>query len=147
MAIEATMDWQQQVADRLMSPADAMRIVKSGDVVWMGALSSVPVTLCQALIERADELADVTICTCLTPVDWDRSELTHTFTIRTIYTGPLERKAAQEGRFDYVPVARSAKGACRRGGTSSTTWLPSRSRRRTRMAIALSAVPSSSPPH
>ena len=95
MAIEVTTDWQQQVADMLMSPAEAMRIVKSGDVVWMGALSSVPVTHCQALIERADELADVTICTCLTPVDWDRPELTRIFTIRTIYTGPLERKAAQ----------------------------------------------------
>jgi acyl-CoA hydrolase len=40
MAIEAAVDWRQQVADRLVSPAEAMRIVKSGDVVWMGALSS-----------------------------------------------------------------------------------------------------------
>jgi 4-hydroxybutyrate CoA-transferase len=110
MAIEATMDWQQQVADRLMSPAEAMRIVKAGDVVWMGALSSVPVTHCQALAARADELADVTICTCLTPFDWDRPELTRTFTIRTVYTGPLERKAAQEGRFEFVPVAAFREG-------------------------------------
>ena len=110
MAIEPTMDWRQQVADRLMSPAEAMRIVKSGDVVWMGALSSVPVTLCEGLAGRADELVDVTICTCLTPVDWDRPELRRAFTIRTVYTGPLERKAAQEGRFEFVPVAAFREG-------------------------------------
>jgi len=71
----------------------------------MGALDSVPVTLCEAPTTRADELADVTICSCITPFDWDRPELSDAFRIRTIYTGPLERKAAQEGRFEYVPAA------------------------------------------
>src|SRR5262249_56648807 len=110
MAIEAAGDWRQQVADRLVAPAEAMRVVKSGDVVWMGALSSVPVTLCQGLTARADELANVTVCTCLTPFDWDRPELSRAFTIRTIYTGPLERKAAQEARFEYLPVAGFREG-------------------------------------
>jgi acyl-CoA hydrolase len=102
--------WQHQVADRLMSPAEAMRIVKSGDVVWMGGLGSVPISLCEALTARVEELADITICTCLTPFDWDRPELSNAFTIRTIYTGPLERKAAQQGRFEYVPVAAFREG-------------------------------------
>jgi 4-hydroxybutyrate CoA-transferase len=110
MAIGATVDWRQQVADRLLSPAEAMQIVKAGDVVWMGALSSVPVTLCQGLTERADELADVTVCTCLTPFNWDRPEFARAFKIRTIYTGPLERKAAQEARFEYLPVAGFREG-------------------------------------
>jgi acyl-CoA hydrolase len=110
MANEGAVGWRQQVADRIMCPTEAMQIVKSGDVVWMGALSSVPVSLCQALIARADELADVTICTCITPFDWDRPELSGAFRIRTIYTGPLERKAAQEGRFEYVPVAAFREG-------------------------------------
>jgi acyl-CoA hydrolase len=110
MAYEGAVDWLRQVGDRLMSPAEAMRIVKSGDIVWMGAASSVPVTLCQGLTARADELADVTICTCLTPFDWDRPELMGAFTIRTGYTGPLERKPVQEGRFEYVPVAGFREG-------------------------------------
>jgi 4-hydroxybutyrate CoA-transferase len=110
MANEAAVDWRQQVADRLMAPAEAMQIVKPGDIVWMGGLSSTPIALCQGLTARTDELADVTVCTALTPFDWDRPELCRAFTIRTIYTGPLERKAAQEGRFEYVPVAGFREG-------------------------------------
>ena len=111
MANEGAVNWQQQVSNRLMSPQEAMRIVKSGDLVWMGGLGSVPVTLCRGLTARADELADVTVCTCFTPFDWDRPELSGAFTIRTIYTGPLERKGAEEGRFEYVPVAGFRRGA------------------------------------
>ena len=110
MANEGAVDWRQRVADRLMSPAEAMRIVKSGDVVWMGGLSSVPVTLCHGLTARADELTDVTICTCVTPFDWDRPELSGAFRVRTIYMGALERKAAQGGRFEYLPAAGFREG-------------------------------------
>jgi acyl-CoA hydrolase len=110
MANEGAVDWRQQVAPRLMSPAEAMQIVESGDVVWMGGLSSVPVTLCEGLMARADELADVTICTCVTPFDWDRPEFSGAFTIRTMYMGPLERKAGQQGRFEYLPVAGFREG-------------------------------------
>jgi 4-hydroxybutyrate CoA-transferase len=110
MANEAAVHWRKQVADRLMAPAEAMQIVKSGDIVWMGSLSSMPITLCQGLTGRADELAEVTVCTALTPFDWDRPELSRAFTIRTIYAGSLERKAAQEGRFEYVPVAGFREG-------------------------------------
>jgi acyl-CoA hydrolase len=110
MANEVAVDWRQQVADRLMSPAEAMGIVNSGDVVWVGGLNSVPVTLCQGLTARADELADVTICTCVTPFDWDRPELSDAFRVRTIYAGALERKGAQEGRFEYLPAAAFREG-------------------------------------
>jgi hypothetical protein len=37
--------WRGQVADKLMSPAEAMAIVRPGDTVWMGAAGSVPTTL------------------------------------------------------------------------------------------------------
>jgi 4-hydroxybutyrate CoA-transferase len=110
MANLGALDWRRQVADRLMSPVEAMRIVKPGDVVWMCGLTSVPVTLCQGLAARTDELADVTICTCVTPFDWDRPELSGAFTVRTMYLGSLERKAAQAGRFEYMPVAAFREG-------------------------------------
>jgi acyl-CoA hydrolase len=70
----------------------------------------VPVSLCQGLADRADELADVTICTCLTPFNWDRPELLRAFQVRTGYSGPLERKASQEGRFEYFPLAGFREG-------------------------------------
>ena len=107
---DAATNWRQQVGEKLMTPAEAMSIVKSGDTVWMGGLTTVPVTLCQALADRAGELKDVTIATCLTPFNWDRPELLEAFCIRTGYSGPLERKASQEGRFDFIPVAGFREG-------------------------------------
>jgi 4-hydroxybutyrate CoA-transferase len=87
-----------------------MRVVKSGDVVWMGGLSSVPVSLCEGLSARADELTNVTICTCVTPFDWDRPEFSAAFRVRTMYMGPLERKAAHAARFDFLPAAAFREG-------------------------------------
>jgi 4-hydroxybutyrate CoA-transferase len=107
---DAAVNWREQVADKLMSPREAMQAVKPGDAVWLGGLGTVPVTLCAALAERADELADVTIDTFLTPFNWDRPELLKAFRIRTGYAGPLERKAAQEGRFEFIPLAGFREG-------------------------------------
>jgi 4-hydroxybutyrate CoA-transferase len=108
---QAAVNWREQVGDRLMTASEAMQVVKPGDSVWMGGLGSMPVALCAALAERADELADVTIDTFLTPFNWDRPELLRSFRVCTGYTGPLERKAAQEGRFDFVPVAGFREGS------------------------------------
>ena len=97
--------WRERHADRLGSAADVAGIVKSGDTVYVGGWTSVPMMLCTALCERRRELRDVTILTYLTPFNWDHADLLETFRIRTFYAGPFERAAAQAGRFDYVPVA------------------------------------------
>ena len=111
MVTRATaVDWRERVADKLMSAAEAMRAVEPGDHVWMGGLGSVPMSLCQALCERADDLSDVTISTFMTPFHWDRPELLKAFTIRTAYMGPLERAAGQQGRFEYVVMAGFREG-------------------------------------
>ena len=116
MVTKATaVDWRVRVADKLMSARAAMSVVKSGDQVWVGALNSVPVALCQALADRADELANVTISTLLTPFGWDRPELLRAFTIRTAYAGTLERAAAQQGRFEYFAMAGFREGQMPKG--------------------------------
>ena len=107
---EAAVNWRQQCADRLMSAREAMEVVKSGDCVWMGGLGTIPVTLCAGLAERAGELSDVTINTFLTPFNWDRPELLRSFRIRTGYAGPLERKAVQEGRFEFLAMSGFREG-------------------------------------
>lgn len=107
---EAAADWRERVADRMMSPREAMGIVRSGDTVWMGGLGTVPAGLCAGLAERADELSDVTINTFMTPFNWDRPELLRSFRIRTGYAGPLERKAVQEGRFEFLMMSGFREG-------------------------------------
>lgn len=98
-------NWRERCAAKLMSPVDAMRIVKSGDIVWPGVLSATAMTLCGGLAERASELSNVTIVLALSPFNWDRPELLNSFRIVTCYAGPLERPAVQAGRIDYTPVA------------------------------------------
>ncbi len=107
---ETTTDWRDRCGDKLLPAREAMQAVKSGDSVWMGGLGSVPVTLCGALAERANELSDVTINTFLTPFNWDRPELLTSFRIRTGYLGPLERKAAQAGRFEFFAMSGFREG-------------------------------------
>jgi 4-hydroxybutyrate CoA-transferase len=107
---EPVANWRERYAEKLMSPREAMQIVKPGDHVWMGLLNCVPTTLCGALAERADELHDVTVYTMLTPFNWDKPELLRSFRILGGYAGPLERPAIREGRFDYAPFAGFRKG-------------------------------------
>ena len=102
-------DWRRTISDRLVSPEEAVSLVKSGDTVYGGGWTSVPMQLTAALTERR-ELRDVTLLTYLTPFNWDRPELLEKFRIRTFYAGPYERPAVRAGRIEYVPVAQWRMG-------------------------------------
>lgn len=104
------MNWRATISDRLVSPEEAVSLVKSGDTVYGGGWTSVPMQLTAALVERRNDLRDVTLLTYLTPFQWDRPELLETFRVRTFYAGPYERPAVQGGRFEYVPVAQWRMG-------------------------------------
>src|SRR5882724_8029794 len=97
--------WRERHAAKLTTPADAVRLVESGQNVYVGGWTSVPLTLCRALAARSGELRDVTIDTYLTPYNWDDAKLLESFRVRTFYIGPNERAAVHAGRFDYVPIA------------------------------------------
>jgi acyl-CoA hydrolase len=102
--------WRTRYADKLVSAEQAVRRIRSGDVVYAGGWTSVPPTLCRELVARRGELRDVTINTYLTPFDWDDAATLAHYRVRTFYTGPRERPAAQAGRFDYVPIAQWRAG-------------------------------------
>ena len=97
-------DWRTRWAEKLVSPEEAVRVVQNGDTVWLGGWTSVPVTLCGALLGRAGDLRDVTVETYLSPFNWDRPERGDGIRVRTLYAGPYERAAVNAGQFDYVPV-------------------------------------------
>lgn len=106
MAVKSSAaNWRERYADKLMSPTDVMRIVKPGDTVWMGALAATPMALSDGLAQLAPELSGVRLVLAFTTFDWDRPELLGSFHIVSAYAGPLERAAAQAGRFDYAPMA------------------------------------------
>ncbi len=51
--------WSQMYADKLTTPAEAMKDIKDGDKVWASGGSSTPAALMDALFDRAPELKDV----------------------------------------------------------------------------------------
>lgn len=99
--------WRERCGDRLMEPKEAIKaVVRPGDRIWCGGWTSVPLTLCNALAELASEMQGCEILTFLTPFNWDRPEVLEHLRIISLYAGPFERKAVNEGRFDYIPVIR-----------------------------------------
>ena len=68
-------DWRTTVADRLVGADDAVRRVRSGDLVRL-PMGPVPVTLINALARRRDELRDVRVAQGATrhPPPWASAE-------------------------------------------------------------------------
>lgn len=53
------MDWEEICNNKLMSTEDAAKLVKSGDVVWVGALTSGAPQIVDAVTDRYEELENV----------------------------------------------------------------------------------------
>lgn len=103
-------DWRERVAGKLVSPEEAVALVKDGDTVWTGGWTSVPPQLCGALAARGPQLKDVTIANFLSPFRWDQPEILEHFSVVTGYCSPLDRAAAREARIEYVPVSQFREG-------------------------------------
>lgn len=89
-----------------MSPADAVGRIQSGDRVYYGGNAAIPRALVRALAERRDDLADVQLNHVLLLGD-DPLSAPGTeghFRHNSLFVGPADRKAVNEGRADYVPI-------------------------------------------
>ena len=82
------MNWREMLSDKLMSPAEAVQAVKSGDVVAIAAINCTPFTLCQALYERRAELSGVRIDHPAPLFPWIREGDEGAFTLHDLYAHP-----------------------------------------------------------
>lgn len=98
------MDWRERYHDKLVSPEDAVRVVESGDTVYLGMFTSNPETLSQALMARKDELRGVTVYHYIAPIVWATPETAGSFRLVTAFTTAADRKQVQAGMADYVPM-------------------------------------------
>ncbi|HNX92857.1 MAG TPA: acetyl-CoA hydrolase/transferase C-terminal domain-containing protein [Syntrophomonas sp.] len=55
------MDLKEMYRRKLMSPQQAVKMIKNGTEVWIGIAVPVPLTLVDALVDREDEVKDITI--------------------------------------------------------------------------------------
>ncbi len=100
-----TIKWRLQ--QKTVTAEDAVRIVKSGDLVHYGEFAMFPRILDQALARRADELYDVELrSTCYTQlpecvrVDPERKH----FIMEDYHFGGVSRQLFKEGLVNYIPT-------------------------------------------
>ncbi len=106
---------------RIVTPQQAMAVVRSGQRVYAHNGCSQPETLLRALVERADELRDVEIVHMATfgYADYTLPRYEGIFRHNAFFLSGNVRQAVQEGRADYTPVFLSEiEGLIRSGAFS-----------------------------
>jgi 4-hydroxybutyrate CoA-transferase len=98
-------NWQEEYQKKVMSPEEAVKIVKSGDLV-ITPLPSQPSTIIEALAARAPELRDVRVSVGGTAIDpgWFSPEMEASFKIFVeLNIGSRIRESMDEKRTSYLP--------------------------------------------
>jgi acyl-CoA hydrolase len=85
---------------------EAVRIVQSGDRVFVQGAAATPTPLLEALVARGDELHDVEITHLHTygPTPYTDARWAGHFNLRALFVGENIREAANQGRASYTPV-------------------------------------------
>lgn len=91
---------------KVVSADEAVKIIRSGQRVYVGGGAGAPRTLLEALVRRAPELRDVEMAHVLIfgPAPHLKPEYAESFRHRALFIGDNSRAAVQSGRADFMPV-------------------------------------------
>jgi acyl-CoA hydrolase len=91
---------------KYVSAQEAVKIVKSGDRVYLQAAAAAPTILANALTERASELRDVEICHLHTEGEarYANPDLAASFHVNSFFIGKNVRHTLKAGNGSYTPV-------------------------------------------
>jgi acyl-CoA hydrolase len=100
------MTWMDDYRTKLLSAEAAVARVQSGDRVYYGGNAAIPQTLVRALAQRRDELSNVQLNHVLLIGEDPLSApgMEGHFRHNSLFVGPADRKAVNDGRADYVPI-------------------------------------------
>ena len=104
------MSWHGEYARKLVSPEEAVKVIKSGDTVAI-PIDTEPSTLSKALMERRGELENVTILVRQPRYDlgWFKSDLGRSFNVLLDTQAGIGTVALSEKRLDYIPFLTSLR--------------------------------------
>lgn len=90
----------------MLSAAEAVSEVRSGDRIFIGGGAATPTALIGALTDRADELRDVQIMHLLTMGDapYASREYAESFRVRVFFISANVRQGVSEGHVDFIPI-------------------------------------------
>lgn len=100
------MNWTYSYQSRITSPQEAVRIIKSGDRVFLTGNVSVTQKVLSALVDYAPNLNDVEVCQALSigPADYVLPEMQGHLRVNSMFISENIRKAVQDGNADFTPV-------------------------------------------
>jgi 4-hydroxybutyrate CoA-transferase len=100
------MSWIDDYRAKLTSAADAARRIRSHQRVYYGGNAAIPRALVRALAERRDELQGVQLNHVLLLGEDPLSApgMEGHFRHNSLFVGPADREAVNDGRADYVPI-------------------------------------------
>lgn len=89
-----------------MSASEAVKIVQSGDRIYVQAAAATPSVLTKALAERANELKNVEVCHLHTEGEapYANPELSESFHVNSFFIGGNVRHTLAAGNGSYTPV-------------------------------------------
>ena len=105
------MEWRKRYAQKLTTAEEAVADVRSGQSVVVAMFDGMPVSLCNALRDRAPELEDVTVFHFVSAYPWfsfdgDRDPgRPPAFRQVTPFATNVDRAAVREGKVEYLPAA------------------------------------------
>jgi len=102
----AEFDWKQKYADRIGSAAEAIKLIKPGNSIFIGTGCAQPQYLVEMLMIHAREVADTRIIHLLTmgPAPYADRKYTDRFKMNTFFVAENVREPITEGIGDYTPI-------------------------------------------
>lgn len=100
------MRWLEDYKSKIVSAEQAVSIIKSRDKLFSSGNAATPYGILNALAKRKDELHGVEVFHLLLMGDDPLSspEMDGHFRHKSLFVGPADRKAVNEGRADYFPI-------------------------------------------
>lgn len=100
------MSWFDSYKKKICSLDETVSVVKSKDRIYISGNAATPFKLMEALAQRKDELQDVEVAHVLLFGDDPLSKpgMEGHFRHNSLFVGPADRAAVNEGRADYIPV-------------------------------------------
>jgi len=100
------MQWMDEYRSKMTTADEALKVVKSGDRVYIHQGCNEPEVLVAALTRRGPELRNVEVLHLKTQgsADYTHPEYEGHFRHNAFFIGENVRQAVQEGRADYIPI-------------------------------------------
>ena len=91
---------------KYVTAAEAVKVIKSNDRVYVQAAAATPTSLTKALAERASELRNVEVCHLHTEGEaaYANPDLAESFHVNSFFIGPNVRHTLAAGNGSYTPV-------------------------------------------